>query len=255
MRIHKPGSLLQPLPVLRTAILPRAAVPRAAVLRNAVHQNGYTLLELLISTAMAGILVSGFLYLLFGFYENGQNLSQIANRSNNQALVSVIASRFLTQAGYIGSPTAATLSPPVVQSGATPSSYDDGVTIQWVDDVGDVCTGTLVDQTQYEQNQNYSTAEPINGLTWVVTGAASCRPGTAFFPVNNQWGFSVTQDGVHGPNQPYWNNLAGCPNQEQGIVLTNNYAYQIGGASQYQHFGNTVQTQQVYVCTPNVPQN
>ncbi len=220
-------------------------------IRNKAEQ-GLGLIDTLIGMLIAAIASVGIFYLLASFYRDGLTVDNVSNRANDASQIAMLAAHFLTQANYqSGSPTALTLSPPTIQQGRYASN--DGVTIQWVPAGStSVCTGTLVDRTEYVQNGNG--AEPIQGIAWVETGNTPCQDGSAFFPTNNQWGFSGTQ-GVSGgvattPGvSPVLSNLPGCPGQQQGMILSNTYAFRLGTTNPYAHGGTP---QQVVVCMPNV---
>ncbi len=217
-------------------------------------ESGLGLIDTLIGMLIAAIASIGIFYLLVGLYRNALTIDNVSNRANDASQIALLASHFLTQANYqSGNPTALTLSSPTIQQGQY--APNDGVTIQWVPaGSSSVCTGTLVDKTEYVQNGNG--AEPIQGIAWVETGNSPCHDGTAFFPTNNQWGFTGTQGVVGGVSttsgvSPTIPNLSGCPGQQQGIVLSNTYAFRIGTNNIYGHGGTA---QQVVVCMPNVAQ-
>ncbi len=209
-------------------------------------ESGASFIELLVGLVIVAIASVGVFTLLQGFYKNGYTISNVSDRANDGALVDAITTHFLTQANFQGGPVALTLSVPTLQQGQ--NAPNDGVTIQWVPaGSSTICTGTLVDRTEYVQNG--TGAEPIEGMVWVESGAAPCRSGTAFFPMNNQWGFSITRGGV-SPISPTIPDLSGCPGDQQGVVLSNTYQFRINTTDIYAHGGTP---QEVTVCMPNVP--
>jgi len=208
-------------------------------------EAGAGFIELLISLAIASIASVAVLSLIASFYQNGYTISNVSDRTNDAALVDTIAAHFLTQANYQGGVTALTLSAPTLQQGN--NAPNDGVTIQWVPFGSEsICTGTLVDQTEYVQNEGG--AEPLNGMAWVETGPSPCQDGTAFFPINNQWGFSITNGGV-SPSSPTISALSNCPGNQQGVVLSNTYQFRINTTNIYKHGGTQ---QDITICMPNV---
>lgn len=205
---------------------------------NQNNETGYTLVELLVSMAITMMISVAVLTFFSNFYANGQEASALARRISNTAVMESIGNHFLARANYNGQSVAATLSVPViVQNG-------EGVNIQWMPYVAGtsstpvICTGTLVDRTIYQ-----APGVQVNGVVWVastVIGAHGyCGSGTAFFPTNNQWGFTLVQ-------------RSGCPNPTQNpnaLLITSNYDY---GTTKLSGISGSPNTQVVTVCLPNL---
>lgn len=201
---------------------------------------GFSLVEFLIASLIAAFIGMAALRILSGFFQNGAEFNALAQRTMNADATTQIANHLLAQAGYVGPSVAETTSSPQI---VDQYGYAEGVTIQWWPYVGSAtpveCTGTLVDHSLYPLG---STA--VNGLLWTVntsstaaTASVACPVGQAFFPVGNQWGFTLTTA------------YPGCPNQQQAVLLTNNYAY---GANQQTDQAHGATVQEVAVCLPNV---
>ncbi len=200
-------------------------------------ESGLTLIELLISMAISALLVVAVLSLFTGFFQTGSQLSNLDKRIANAAEVQTMADHFLRQANFQGEPsTAVTLSPPQIQN--TQYTPNVGLAIQWQpvlpSDVAGpvVCEGTLVDKTLY-----VAQGVQVQGMEWTASQVAGptnsqnvCQAGMAFFPLNNDWAFTLV-------NRP------GCPNptvNPNAVILTNNYN------------GNYGNTQVITVCLPNL---
>jgi len=201
------------------------------------QEAGLTLTELLVALAISAILVVAVLSLFFGFFQGGSQLSELDKRIANAAEVQTIADHFLRQANFQGEPnTAVTLSAPQIQN--TQYTQNVGLAIQWQPVLPSnvsgpvVCEGTLVDKTLYGAQ-----GVQVQGMEWTasqVTGPTNsqnvCGAGTSFFPVNNDWAFTLV-------------NRSGCPNPNvnpNAVILTNNYN------------GNYGNVQVVTVCLPNL---
>ncbi len=202
-------------------------------------ENGFSLIETLIALVIAGI-ISIAVFSVFGnFFQQGSSLSALDQRIGNAAQVQVIADHFLTKADYDGQATAVTLSEPTIQNkNGVPNV---GLAIQWqpvlasTESAPVVCEGVLVDKSIPEGN-----GITTQGLEWSameIEGSATANPcgtGTAFFPTNNHWAFTLT-------------NQENCPNPKtnpNAILLTSNYAYGSQG---------TDTTQVISICLPNLP--
>lgn len=201
-------------------------------------ESGYTLVELLVSMAITMILGVAVLIFFSGFYADGQEASALARRITNTDIMESVGNHFLARANYNGQPIAATLSVPAI------INNNEGVSIQWMPYVAAtsstpvICTGTLVDKTLYQ-----APGVQVNGVEWVAGTAAGspgyCGSGSAFFPTNNQWKFTLVQ-------------RSGCPNPTQSpnaLSITSIYDY---GTTKLAGISGSPKTQVVTVCLPNL---
>ena len=213
--------------------------------RESSGDLGFTLIELMISMTIVSIISIAVLTLMAAFYADGQETSDLSRRIANAASMESIGDHFLARSDYNAQPVSATLSVPAIQGKNT------GITIQWMPYVPTattvsspvICTGTLTDKTvSPAPSQGATPGVQTNGVEWSAQTAYGtsgyCGGGTAFFPANNQWGFTLVQ-------------RQGCPNpthDQNAVVITSNYAY---GTTKLQGISGTPNTQVVTVCLPN----
>ena len=151
-------------------------------------EQGFSLVELLVSLVMALIIVTGAISVLTSFYHGDQRAQRLANRVATASTMASLMDHTLGMQGYYDAVTSA-VAPipeerpaPSVSTGSSVGPVN-GVTVYWLPSAATTspyCQGTL-------------SATPT-GMDWSVSGPSGCTPPTAnsgsvFYPVGAGWAF------------------------------------------------------------------
>ncbi|MBU2834104.1 MAG: prepilin-type N-terminal cleavage/methylation domain-containing protein [Acidithiobacillus ferriphilus] len=163
---------------------------RGGIKGIAQDQAGLTLVELLISMVIAGIIGIAVLSILYTMY-NGRTVSEkLTGRSSRTILMKEALEHTVTDAGYTAytssssTATPCTIANPVILPALPVAPSVSSLTVSWTVDSGGVCntcSGTF--------------SISGNTATWNVTGGNSCGQSntsqTATFPVGTGWTLSA----------------------------------------------------------------
>ena len=149
-------------------------------------EQGFSLIELLVSMAIAVIIAAGATEVLTSFYSGSQAAQRLANRAAAAAMLTSIMDHTLGMQGYHDAATASVTSIPAENPSPTSPATSVGpvqsVTAYWLPTgatASPYCQGTL--------------STVATGVNWSVSGPAGCVPASAAssasYPAGAGWAF------------------------------------------------------------------
>lgn len=165
-------------------------------------EQGFSLIELLVSMVIALIIAAGATEVLTSFYSGSRAAQQLANRVATASVLTSIMDHTLGMQGYYDAATVSVAALPVESPAPTSATMSVGpvqsITVYWLP--------TAATTTPYCQGTLSTT---VSGMNWSVSGPTGClstptSSSSVFYPVGAGWEFYLVPNTYC--NNPYQNN-------------------------------------------------